>query len=194
MSQVRHVARMVRRAPRADVVILLVTLLLTVFTDLVVAVNIGVVLAMLHFMRRMSESVVVRREDGAALQRELGAYAQDTLPANVLVYTVEGPFFFAAADAFQRALEGTHTDPAAVIIRLSHVPFIDATGLQALESVIVDLQSRGVHVMLAEANSRVLGKMRRMGLVERLGPHGVQHSVAQALTAWEALGKQATSS
>jgi hypothetical protein len=48
--------------------------------------------------------------------------------------------------------------------------------------------------MLAEANSRVLGKMRRMGLVERLGPHGVQHSVAQALTAWEALGKQATSS
>jgi len=194
MSQVRHVVRMVRRAPRADVAILLVTLLLTVFTDLVMAVNIGVVLAMLHFLRRMAESVVVRREDDAALQRELDVHAQQTLPANVLVYTVEGPFFFAAADAFQRALEGTHTDPALVIIRLSHVPFIDATGLQALESVIVDLQSRGVHVMLAEANSRVLGKMRRMGLPDRLGPHGMQHTVAQALAAWDALEKPATCS
>src|SRR5690606_38392597 len=63
MSQVRHVVRMIRTAPRADVAILIVTLSLTVFTDLVVAVNIGVVLAMLHFMRRMAESVVVRQED-----------------------------------------------------------------------------------------------------------------------------------
>src|SRR3546814_9207091 len=66
MSEIRHVVKMVRRAPRADVIILLVTFGLTVFADLVVAVNIGVVLAMLHFLRRMAESVVVQRQIGRA--------------------------------------------------------------------------------------------------------------------------------
>src|SRR5690606_12602948 len=68
MSDVRHVVRMIRGAPRADVVILLVTFFITVFVDLVVAVNIGVVLAMLHFLLNMAESVVVRRQDKLELQ------------------------------------------------------------------------------------------------------------------------------
>ncbi|MYN11609.1 sulfate permease [Pusillimonas sp. TS35] len=175
MSQVRQVARLARRAPRADALIMLITLTLTVFTDLVVAVNIGVVLAMLHFLRRMAESVVVHREDGNS-DDEPGS-----LPKGVLVYTVEGPFFFAAADAFQRALGDTHTDPEKVVIRLSRVPFIDATGLQALESVVADLQGRGVRVMLVEANPRVLGKLRRMGLLDKLGPGAVLERLEDAL-------------
>src|SRR3546814_1891766 len=98
MSNLRHVVRMVKRAPRADAVILLVTFCLTVFADLVVAVNIGVVLAMLHFLRRMAESVTVRRQDNSMLQKELGHEGIVELPPDVLVYTVEGPFFFAAAE------------------------------------------------------------------------------------------------
>ncbi|HEY9573447.1 MAG TPA: SulP family inorganic anion transporter, partial [Pusillimonas sp.] len=109
MSEIRHVVKMVRRAPRADVVILLVTFGLTVFADLVVAVNIGVVLAMLHFLRRMAESVVVRRQDPQTLQRELDHDGLSSLPSDVLVYAIEGPFFFAAVDAFQRALTDTNT-------------------------------------------------------------------------------------
>src|SRR3546814_1005016 len=92
MSEIRHVVKMVRRAPRADVVILLVTFGLTVFADLVVAVNIGVVLAMLHFLRRMAESVVVRRQDPQTLQRELDHDGLSSLPSDVLVYAIEGPF------------------------------------------------------------------------------------------------------
>lgn len=183
MSQVRHVVRMVRRAPRADVVILMVTLTLTVFTDLVVAVNIGVVLAMLNFMRRMADSVVVRQEDGETLQRELAAEDRGQWPADILVYSVEGPFFFAAADAFQRALAGTHTDPRAVIIRLVHVPFIDATGLEAIDSVITDLQSRGVQVVLVEANARVHGKLSKMGVIDRLGQNHFKATLAEAMDA-----------
>lgn len=183
MSQVRHVVRMVRRAPRADVVILMVTLTLTVFTDLVVAVNIGVVLAMLNFMRRMADSVVVRQEDGETLQRELAAEDRGQWPADILVYSVEGPFFFAAADAFQRALAGTHTDPRAVIIRLVHVPFIDATGLEAIDSVITDLQSRGVQVILVEANARVHGKLSKMGVIDRLGQNHFKATLAEAMDA-----------
>lgn len=186
MSEIRHVVKMVRRAPRADVIILLVTFSLTVFADLVVAVNIGVVLAMLHFLRRMAESVVVRRQDPDGLQKELGRDGQDALPSDVLVYAIEGPFFFAAVDAFQRVLGDTRADPRALVIRLVHVPFIDATGLQVLEQAVLDLQARGVRVILAEANARVHGKLRKMGLIEKLGPGGLAQTLPEALAAADA--------
>src|SRR5690554_6573373 len=166
MSELRHVVRLIKRAPRADVVILLVTFGLTVFADLVVAVNIGVVLAMLHFLRRMAESVVVRQQDGGSLQRELGLDGSHKLPADILVYAVEGPFFFAAVDTFERVLADTHTDPRVVIIRLAHVPFMDATGLKALDEAIQELHQRGVRVILTEANEKVQKKLKRMGLTD----------------------------
>ncbi|KAA0910723.1 SulP family inorganic anion transporter [Pusillimonas sp. ANT_WB101] len=181
MSQVRHVVKMVRRAPRADVGILLITLCLTVFADLVVAVNIGVVLAVLHFLRRMAESVVVRRQVGEDLRKELAVYGIDDVPEGVLVYAVEGPFFFAAADMFQQALADTHTDPRVVVIRLGQVPYIDATGLQALEATVLALQERGVRVIVAEPNELVFGKLRKMGLIDRLGEGGVTQTVAEAM-------------
>ncbi|NYT81051.1 sulfate permease [Alcaligenaceae bacterium] len=181
MSELRHVVKMIKRAPRADVFILVATFCLTVFADLVVAVNIGVVLAMLHFMRRMAESVVVRKQDAGSLKHELQREGWDELPANVLVYSVDGPFFFAAADAFQRALGTTHGDPGILIIRLGHVPFIDATGLQAMETVVLSLHERGVRVIVSEPNPRVYGKLRKMGLVDKLGADDVVPTFAQAL-------------
>ena len=173
MSQMRHVIKLVKRAPRADVVILLVTLGLTVFADLVVAVNIGVVLAMLHFLRRMASSVTVQALDSGQLQREFALDGFTGLPPDVLVYSVEGPFFFGAVEAFERALDNTHTDPKTLIIRLRNVPFIDATGLQALEEVIEELHGRGVRVMLTESNDRVRGKLHKMGLLKKLGSQNV---------------------
>ncbi|HLV29467.1 MAG TPA: sulfate permease [Burkholderiaceae bacterium] len=181
MSDVRHVVKLVKGAPRADVAILLVTFLLTVFADLVVAVNIGVVLAMLHFLRRMAESVVVRQQDDARVQRELALEGQGMLPPDVLVYSVEGPFFFAAVEAFERALSNTRTDPRVLIIRLRHVPFVDATGLQTLEDVVDQLRSRNVAVIFTEANERVRGKMARMGLLKRVGEDNVVHSLGEAI-------------
>ncbi|MGD8631626.1 MAG: SulP family inorganic anion transporter, partial [Gammaproteobacteria bacterium] len=118
MSEARHFVRMVKRAPRADVVILLVTFVLTVFADLVVAVNIGVILATLHFLRRMSSSVEVRRTTEQELEHELALHGLSKLPPDVLVYMVDGPFFFGAVENFERALAGTHTDPKLLIIRL----------------------------------------------------------------------------
>ncbi|HUG57296.1 MAG TPA: SulP family inorganic anion transporter, partial [Candidimonas sp.] len=181
MSELRHVIKMVKRAPRADVVILLVTFCLTVFADLVVAVNIGVVLAMLHFMRRMAESVVVRRQEGLALDKELAFDGLHHLPAGVLVYGIEGPFFFAAVEAFERALADTHNDPQVLIIRLGHVPFIDATGLQTLEEVVQDLLARGVRVILTEANTRVHHKLDKMGLFEKLGKENYFETFPQVI-------------
>lgn len=181
MSDVRHVIKLVKGAPRPDVIILLVTFALTVFTDLVVAVNIGVVLAMLHFLRRMSESVVVRQQDDDRLQRELALEGLGDLPPDVIVYAVEGPFFFAAVEAFERALSNTRTDPRVLIIRLQHVPFIDATGLKTLEGVVEQFRSRNVAVIFTEVNERVRGKMRRMGLLRRVGEDNVVATLGEAI-------------
>ena len=168
MSEARHFAKMVRRAPRADVAILLVTFTLTVFADLVVAVNIGVILAILHVMRRMAASLDVRQMGEAELRAEFGRQGLEA-PPGVLVYAVEGPFFFGAVENFERALATTHTDPRVLIIRLKWVPFIDITGIETLEEVIVGLHKRGVRVMLSGANARVEAKLEKAGIVELVG-------------------------
>ena len=158
---------MARTAPQADVVILLITFGLTVMVDLVVAVNIGVILALLHFLRRMAASVEVVNLDQAQLEFELAANDWDRLPEDVLVFAIEGPLFFAAVDNMERALAQTRTDPRALIIRLGRIPFMDITGINSLAEAVENLERRGVRVMLCEANPRVLHKLVRAGLVRR---------------------------
>lgn len=169
MSELPHFVKMVKRAPRADVLILLVTFGLTVFADLVVAVNIGVILATLHFLRRMAESVEVQQVTDQELHQEFAHQGFTRLPPSVLVYAVEGPFFFGAVENFERALATTHTDPRVLIIRLRWVPFIDVTGIQTLEEVIIDLHRRHVRVMLTGANARVAAKLDKAGVVALVG-------------------------
>ena len=154
------------------------------FADLVVAVNIGVVLAMLHFMRRMAGSVSVSRQNGALLDQELSALLQGRglagLPSDIMIYQVEGPLFYGAVETFEQALAGTGGLPAVLVVRLGRVPFIDATGLRTLENLVDSYQAKGGRVVLVEANERVRGKLRRMGLVEKLaGDPGA--SLEQAL-------------
>lgn len=181
MSDVPHLLRMLRRAPPADIFILVVTLLLTVFADLVVAVNIGVVLAMLHFLKRMTDSVRVEREAPAALAAALEQPSAPEALQGVYVYRVEGPFFFGAADSIEQSLHATDADVRVLVIRLAQVPFIDATGLQALGDTIAWAQRRGIAVLLAEPQRNVLRKMLRMGLIDRLGRSNVHGSLATAL-------------
>jgi SulP family sulfate permease len=180
MSEARHFVTMVRRAPPADVVVLLVTFGLTVFVDLVVAVNIGVIIATLHFLRRMASSVEVQQLTPQELSREF-AHRGLSFPPGVLVFAVEGPFFFGAVENFERALASTGTDPEVLIIRLRWVPFIDITALQTLEEVVRDLQRRKVRVMLTGANERVTGKLRRAGIVDLIGADNCCENLEQAL-------------
>jgi len=165
MSDAHRFATILRRAPAADRVILVVTFGLTVFADLVVAVNVGVILAVLHFLRRMSESVETHAVESHTLAAELADMGEPALPAGVLVYEIAGPMFFGAVENFQRALLESNTLPRALVLRLNRVPFMDITGIQTLEEVIATLRRRQVTVLLCEANARVLGKLRRAGVV-----------------------------
>lgn len=171
MSELKYFVRMVKRAPHADVAILLITFLLTVFADLVVAVNIGVVLAMLHFMRRMAASVETQQLTEQDLQSELAHEGLVKLPEGVMVYAIEGPFFFGAVENFEQTLAQTHTDPHTLILRLRRVPFMDVTGLQTLEEAIERMQKRGVTILLCEANERVYAKLVKSGIMTMIGAH-----------------------
>jgi len=183
MSEVRHFVRMARRAPAADVTILLTTFVLTVFADLVIAVNVGVLLATLHFLRRMASSVDVHHAAQGSTASDPHNGHTHVLPDGVVVYAIDGPFFFAAVDSFERALATTNTDPHHLIIRLGRVPFIDITGIQGLEDAITDIQGRGVRVILCEANPRVSVKLQRAGIVRLVGEENVVDSITDALAA-----------
>ena len=165
MSEVKHFAHLLKTAPIADRLILLITFVLTVFADLVVAVNVGMILAILHFLRRMSDAVETLPVDETELHTELARHGIQHLPPDLLVYEIAGPMFFGAVENFERALVQTQVDPKTLIIRLRRVPFMDITGIQVLEEVMQKLRLRGIRVMLCEANERVLAKLQRAGVI-----------------------------
>ena len=164
MADIPHVRRLLLTAPLTDRFLLLITLLLTVFVDLVVAVNVGVVLAALLFMRRMAESVRVEQQ----------AFDDDSdedikLPKSVLVYRVEGPFFFGAAEKLESTLERVQLDVECVVIRLGRVPFMDATGIHTLTEIIQRYQRHRVRVILCGIHDELRGVLDAAGIPALVG-------------------------
>ena len=145
MSEIHGFAGIVRVAPKGDVFVLLTCFLLTVFFDMVIAVSVGFVLAAILFMRRMSELTEAHlqldsSEDGA----------EKALPAGVVLYEINGPLFFGAAQKAMSALNAARTDGYRVlVIHLARVPAIDATGLVALENAISSVLRAKRRVVLA---------------------------------------------
>ncbi|MBN2846979.1 MAG: STAS domain-containing protein [Coriobacteriia bacterium] len=180
MSDLGRVIRTARHAPRSDVAVMLITLALTVFADLVVAVEVGVILAMLNFFRRMTAAVGVNILDADSM----AAQAPEQVAAfeDVLVYTIDGPFFFGAIEQFEAALLHTHTEPRAIVLSLERVPFIDLTALASLEETVDRLRKRGVGVALCRTGERVAERIERTGVAEGL-PVAPTASLAEAISA-----------
>lgn len=160
------------RSPRSDVLVLLATFLLTVLLDLTVAIQVGVVLAALLFMRRMSEvtkvGYVTRQmndEDAAEEPME----DQAGIPDGVEIFEVNGPFFFGAAERFKSALGVVHQKPQVLILRMRHVLSIDATGIKALDEVIAKTQREGTHLILSGVHTQPLFALEKIGLVDQIG-------------------------
>ncbi|KQA27183.1 sulfate permease [Vibrio metoecus] len=173
MSEAPHFVQLAKRAPRADVGILLLTFGLTVFADLVVAVNIGVIIAMLHFVKRMASSVEVKANGSQDMSYELAQQGRSALPRELAVYALEGPFFFAAAETFERVMSSIQETPHILILRLKWVPFMDITGIQTLEEIIQSFHKRGIKVLISGANPRVSQKLIKAGIVDLVGKNNV---------------------
>lgn len=180
MSDIPHFTHMIKHAPSHDLLVLLTTFFLTIFTNLVAAVNIGVILAMLLFIRRMSESVVIEQQDYDTLHGELSenGYA---LPENTVVYAIQGPFFFGVAEKMEQAFSIIHSDPRQIIFRLKHVPFMDITGLQTFSELIEKFHNRGVKVYLCEANPKVAHKIIDIDITKWIVSNHIFTSLAKVI-------------
>lgn len=179
MSSVERFTNMVRLAPLSDRIILLLTFFLTIFADLVVAVNVGVILAILQFMRKMIGTVDFHEVNKDELSKEIKA--EVAIHPEIMVYTVEGPLFFGAISAFERALESIHKDPTFLIIRFSEVPFVDITGLRILHGIIDELKSRNIEVFLSDVNYEIRREMYKADFLKILGRHHLWRNFESAL-------------
>jgi SulP family sulfate permease len=179
--------RDILHSPRSDVTVLVVTFLLTVLVDLTVAIQVGMVLAAFLFMKRMSEVTNVTLVTGdladpeTPSRDESGAVYRRTLPPGVEVYEINGPFFFGAADAFTSTVGQVTSMPRVLIVRLRHVPAMDATGMYALRRMINKAKQHGTRVMLTELQHQPREAMERAGLLREVGVDNVVGTLDAAL-------------
>jgi SulP family sulfate permease len=178
MSELHRFSHMVRTAPKSDVAVLLITFFLTVFGDLVIAVNIGVLLACLLFMKRMSEAVVIKQQTYETLVLETDN-KDFNLPPETVVFDIEGPFFFGAAQHLESALEHVHGHAEVLVLRLGRVPFIDATAMQSLWDLLDTCRRHHTRLVLCEAKPNVLNKLKLAGLVGQIGSENILEHLYQ---------------
>lgn len=182
------------KAPRSDVIVLLVTFGLTVLVDLTVAVQAGLVLSAFLFMKRMSEvtnvSAVTREWADEPEEDDPDALARRVVPPGVQVYEVNGPFFFGAAETFKDAMAETQQKrPKVLIIGMRNVPATDSTGLARLREVIRRSRKEGSWVILAGVQNQPREAVERAGLADELGRENLCADADSALArARELLG------
>jgi sulfate permease, SulP family len=150
------------RGPKSDSSVLVLTFLLTVFVDLTVAVQVGVVLAAILFMKRMSDITGINMKPAESTEGD--ACALPGAGNDLVIYEIDGPFFFGVTQRFTEIMSFTSTPPRVVVLRMRQVPSIDASAVNALHAVISRLHGMGATVVLSGVNDRVRGVLRRMGL------------------------------
>jgi SulP family sulfate permease len=171
-------------APRSDVAVLLTTFVITVVFDLTLAVQVGVVLAAFLFMKRMADVTrigKVTRELGEEPDGDRVAISKRKVPTGVEVYEVYGPFFFGAAEKVREVLNVIEMPPKVLILRMRHVPVIDATGLHALEEVFHNCRKVGTTLVLCSVHVQPLRALHRSKHLETLGEANVTANIDRAL-------------
>lgn len=176
MSDAGHFVRLSRTAPRSDVLVLWTCFILTVLFDMVLAVAVGLLLASVLFIKRMSEAT------HTALLRTSEHDHLKELPADVLVYDINGPLFFGAAEQALSALNRIGMPMKVVVLDMSDVPMVDVTAIVALEAALKPLKRHGVPVILHGLSEPLIRKLARAGLVERPGQLVYTQQVAELRT------------
>lgn len=185
----RNIRNTVKTAPKSDIAVLFVTLILTVVFDLVVAIGVGMVMAALLFMKRMA--------DVTEAHAWVDVDDEDTDPDNILlkkipkntrVFEINGPMFFAATDKYKYVLSDKEID--VLCIRMRNVPAIDATGVEALMRIVKRCERHNVKVVFSHVNEQPMKVMRKAGFVERVGEQNFCDHIDTALARAEAIEKE----
>ncbi len=184
MSEWRNF-RALLRAPRADILVLLSTFLLTVIVDLTVALQVGMILAAFLFMKRMADvtdvHVITREFTDDEEQVDPEATGSYLVPNGVDVFEIDGPFFFGAAERFQEVLGETGRRPKVLILRLRRVPAIDATGISLLRDLGNRSKKNGTILLLAGLHAQPLVALDRAGVLAEIGEDRLCATLADAI-------------
>ncbi|RXQ94938.1 sulfate permease [Ancylomarina salipaludis] len=176
MSEWR-VFRSILKSSGFDILVLLSTFFLTVLVDLTIAIEVGVVLSAVLFMKRMADK-------GEQIQKDVNIDLIEDysdLPKDISVYEISGPFFFASAKEYAQLIQQIGLKSKTIVIRMRHVPFIDATGFHNFKSVIQTLQNSDVTIILSGVNESVLQDMKRYDLISKIGEDQIFDSFNHAL-------------
>ena len=184
---------MVLKSPRSDVLVLLTTFVLTVVLDLTVAIQVGVLLAVFSFMRRMAlvtnVGVITRELEDEEEIEDPNAIAKREVPEGVEVYEINGPFFFGASYKFMEAMKVTGKVPKIRVIRMRNVPAVDATGIHALKEEFHNSKKHGIVFILSDVHTQPLIALERSGLLSEIGEDHVFGNIDDSLScAREILG------
>ena len=179
MCQWRTFRDLVRTAPKSDILVLIVTFVLTVIFDLVVAIEIGMVLACLLFIKRMSEethadSWVYTDDDTPDIDEHL-----QKLPLQIRVYEITGPLFFGAADAIEHIVVKDFT--RCLVLRMRGVPALDSTAMNALQNLEKTCERKVITLVLSHDNEQPMHVMEKAGFVELVGKENFQSNISAAL-------------
>jgi len=172
MSESRHFLYLMH-APKSDRAILLATFLLTIFADLVIAIQVGVVLAALLFMKRMSDVTELKyglpliQEDQDDVENMIEPTIHAIIPAGVEVFQINGPFFFGATTLLNDVLSRIQAQCHTFILRMHNVPFVDATGARALEEFLLRANKLGIAVILVGVQKQPLHVLEQMSLLKK---------------------------
>lgn len=179
MCQWRTFVNLVKTAPKSDIIVLVTSFVLTVIFDLVVAIEVGMVLACLLFIKRMSEETKVNGwtyvdEDTPDVDEHL-----QKLPLQIRVYEISGPLFFGAASVIEEIVVKDFT--TCLVLRMRSVPALDSTALNALKDLVQVCKSKGITVVFSHVNDQPMKVMEKAGFIELVGEENFQPSISAAL-------------
>ncbi len=186
MMGIKNMANLLS-SPKSDVVVLLTTFILTIVIDLTAAVQVGVVLAALLFMKRMSDVTSMGKINFDASEKtaqdiaDPDATSNKEIPEGVEVYEINGPFFFGVADMLINTLEHIGKTPKVFILRMRNVPAIDATGEHALENFYNTCKKAGTQLVLSGVNPAPYATLKKMHFIEMIGEENITNHIDKAL-------------
>jgi len=179
MSGWRRFVKLVKSSPKSDIVVLLITFALTVIFDLVVAIEVGVLLAAVLFMKRMSEVTQVAGWKDYDPENDPDSIDLRVLPEHTLVYEISGPMFFASAGKILQI--SPKEDTKALVLRMRSVSTIDATAMKNLELLHDDCKNRGVQLIMSHVNEQPMKVIRKAGFYDKLGEENFCAHIDDAL-------------
>ena len=190
MSGWRTFVRIIKTAPKSDIAVLIITFLLTLFFDLVIAIEFGMVLAAFLFLKRMSDIAEVRQWTyiGSSEDEKLSEDVDlKYVPKNTIVYEVFGALFFGAANVFTsfKHEEGKNV----LILRMRNVPVMDISGVEALEEILETCKKRNLTLILYHVNEQPYHAMEKAGFVEKIGAENICENIDASLERAEKLAK-----